>query len=199
MQIESPFLFAAYDEYRAQNSLPHKKVKEYRLKILTVAVTAIVVSLDSFMAGFSLSLNKRASTLLPSAVSLITLLLCLATSFAGRALALAAKQAVDSFGGALLLLLALMTLFRREETRAKLTAVTLGESLTIGVAVGMDAAIANFSFAGDELAWITPAVFAVTHYLTVALGQALAKKVILTHTNVFSAIILALLAVTKLL
>ncbi len=169
------------------------------MKVVTVAVTAIVVSLDSFMAGFSLSLNKRASTMLPSAVALITLLLCLFTSFVGQALALAAKRAVDYFGGALLFMLAALTLFRREESHATLSAVTLGESMTIGVAVGLDAAIANFSFAGDGLAWITPAVFAVTHYLTVTLGQALAKKVTLTHTNVFSAIILAVLAVTKLM
>ena len=64
-----------------------RTAKEQRLRVFTVAVTAIVVSLDSFMAGFSLSLNKRADCTLPSAVALISLLLCLLTSFAGMALA----------------------------------------------------------------------------------------------------------------
>lgn len=167
--------------------------------IVTVAVTAIVVSLDSFMAGFSLSLNKRPSTLLPSAVALITLLLCLLTSFVGQMLSDVAERAVDYFGGALLLLLALFAAFRKEETHATLVAVTVGESLTIGVAVGMDAAIANFSFAGSAVARITPIVFGVTHYATVALGQVLARRVQLAHTNIISAVILAVLAVTKFL
>lgn len=173
--------------------------KELHLKILTVAITAIVVSLDSFMAGFSLSLNKRASSLLPSAVSLITLLLCAATSFIGEILSLYAQQAINYLGAALLFLLAVSALLHKEEQQCNLSAVTMSESLAIGVAVGMDAAIANFSFAGDGLAWITPIVFALTHYLAVACGQVLARKVVLRQTNVFSALILAVLGVSKLL
>ncbi len=169
------------------------------MKILTVAVTALVVSLDSFMAGFSLSLNKRSSPTLPSAVALITLLLCIVTSVAGQALLRYAEKIVDYLGAALLMLLAITALFRRDDRRSALAAVSLRESIAIGVAVGMDAAIANFAFAGDGLQWITPTVFAVTHYMTVALGQILAKKVTPQHTNIFSAIILAALAVVKLL
>lgn len=169
------------------------------MKIVTVAVTAIVVSLDSFMAGFSLSLNKRATTVLPSAVALITLLMCMATSAIGKALSAFAEQYVNVLGAVLLLALAMLALFRTEEAHASLTAVSIGESVTIGVAVGMDAAIANLGFAGQGLEWVTPIVFAVTHYITVALGQVLAKKVRLRHANVFSAVILAVVAITKLL
>ena len=169
------------------------------MKIATVALTAIVVSLDSFLAGFSMSLNKRPNTVLPSAVALITLLMCIASSFVGTLLSKYAQRATDYFGAALLFVLALTALLRKEESRFVLSEVTLIESLTIGVAVGMDAAIANFSFAGQGLQWITPIVFAATHYFAVALGQILAKKVYLQRTNVFSAIVLALLGVTKLL
>ncbi len=168
------------------------------MRVFTVAVTAIVVSLDSFMAGFSLSLNKRADCTLPSAVALITLLLCLLTSFAGMALQYIDEQFVDYFGGALLFLLAAFALFKKEEVRNNLASVSVGESLVIGVAVGMDAAIANLSFVGEGLEWVTPIVFAVTHYLTVTLGQVLAKKVRLAHTNIVSAVLLATLAITKL-
>ena len=117
------------------------------MKILTVAVTALVVSLDSFMAGFSLSLNKRSSPTLPSAVALITLLLCIVTSVAGQALLRYAEKIVDYLGAALLMLLAITALFRRDDRRSALAAVSLRESIAIGVAVGMDAAIANFAFA----------------------------------------------------
>ena len=120
------------------------------MKILTVAVTALVVSLDSFMAGFSLSLNKRSSPTLPSAVALITLLLCIVTSVAGQALLRYAEKIVDYLGAALLMLLAITALFRRDDRRSALAAVSLRESIAIGVAVGMDAAIANFAFAGRD-------------------------------------------------
>lgn len=167
--------------------------------ILTVALTAVVVSLDSFMAGFSLSLNKKPSSTLPAAVALITLLLCLATSFVGKALSNFDSRTVDCFGAILLFVLAAVCLFRNDDHESKLTPVTVTESLTIGVAVGMDAAIANLSLANLGMGVIAPIVFAVTHYLTVALGQVLAKKVILSHTNLVSAVMLAAIAVTKLL
>ena len=165
--------------------------------ILIVAITALVVSLDSFMAGFSLSLNKKANQTLPCAVAVVTLLLCLVTTFIKKVLEQYIEQIANYFGAALLIFLAVINLVKRDEPNNKLSAVTLGESLTIGVAVGMDAAVANLTLATDSFELIVPLVFAVTHYFTVFLGQRLATKVQLSHTNVFSAVILIVLAITK--
>lgn len=165
--------------------------------VLIVTITAVVVSLDSFMAGFSLSLNKKNSQLLPTAVALITLLLCLVTTFIGTLLVKHLNKIANYVGAALLLLLAVLSLVKRDETNNKLDDVTLTESITIGIAVGMDAAVANLSLAGSEVALIAPIVFGVTHYITVFLGQLLAKKIRLEHTNVFSAVILVGLAISK--
>ena len=165
--------------------------------VLVVAITAVVVSLDSFMAGFSLSLNKKGNQTLPAAVALITLLLCICTTFIGNVLSRHLEQLINYFGAAILVLLAVLSFVKREEENSKLSAVTLGESITIGIAVGMDAAVANLTFAGSGMELITPLVFAVTHYFTVFLGQILANKVRLEHTNVFSAVILIVLAITK--
>lgn len=168
--------------------------------IITVAITAIIVSLDSFVAGFSLSLNKKANIMLPSAVALITLLLCLVTTFIGGLLEKYLGKNVDYFGAALLLFLAVVSLLRKEEEQsANLKNVTLTESLTIGVAVGMDAAVANLSLTVSGVGLIAPLVFAVTHFFTVLLGQVLAKKVKLEHTNILSAVILFILAITKII
>lgn len=167
--------------------------------VLIVAITAVIVSLDSFMAGFSLSLNKKINQTLPAAVTLITLLLCLATTFIGTVLERYVEQIANYFGAALLALLAILSLVRHDETNNRLSAVTLGESVTIGVAVGMDAAVANLTFVGSGVELIAPIVFAVTHYFTVLLGQLLAKKIRLEHTNVFSAAILLVLAITKII
>lgn len=176
--------------------------------LLTIAVTAVIVSLDSFVAGFSMSLNRKANTTLPSAVALITLLLCLLTSIIGRYLSSYVEQYVNYLGAALLALLALMNLLKKEESEtARLKSVTLAESLTIGVGVGMDAAVANLSLSFEEagalsiggVALLAPIVFAVTHYFTVFLGQVMAQKVELKYSNYFSAAILLALAVSKLI
>ena len=166
---------------------------------LTVAVTAVIVSLDSFVAGFSLSLNKKANFTLPSAVALITLLMCLVTSFIGQILANFLGKVVDYFGATLLVVLAVISLIKKDEEQVNLNVVTLGESLTIGIAVGMDAAVANLSLALNGIGLIAPLVFAVTHFFTVFLGQVLARKVRLEHTNVFSSVILIVLAVSKII
>ena len=175
---------------------------------LTIAVTAVIVSLDSFVAGFSVSLNRKIGTTLPAAVALITLLLCVLTSVIGLYLSDYVEQYVNYIAAALLALLALFNLLKKDEDQSgRLTSVTLGESLTIGVSVGMDAAVANFSLSLDsatELAifgvsLLAPIIFAVTHYFTVFLGQILAQKVELKYSNYFSAAILFALAVSKLI
>lgn len=167
------------------------------MTVLTVATTAIIVSLDSFVAGFSLSLNKKANLALPSAVALITLLLCLVTSFVGSFLEKYLGKYVDYFGAAILALLAVVSLVKKDDENINLQTVTLAESCAIGFAVGVDAAVANLSLAASGIGLIAPLVFGVTHFFTVLLGQLLAKKVKLNHTNVFTAVILFALAIVK--
>ena len=167
--------------------------------LITVTITAIIVSLDSFVAGFSLSLNKKANLILPSAVTLITLAMCLATSLVGALLEKYLGKNIDYMGAALLLLLATLNLVRKDEATMSLQTVTLAESMTIGVAVGMDAAVANLSLSISGVGLVAPLVFAVTHFITVLLGQLLARKVQLEHTNVLAAVILFVLAITKLI
>ena len=168
--------------------------------LLTVAVTAVIVSLDSFVAGFSMSLNRKVGTTLPAAVALITLLLCLATTLVGRYLSGYVGQYVNYVAAALLLLLALYNLLKKDEDEtARLKSVTVGESMTIGVSVGMDAAVANLSLSLNGVGLIAPIIFGVTHYFTVFLGQLLAQKVELKYSNYFSAAILLALAISKLI
>ena len=168
--------------------------------LLTIAVTAIIVSLDSFVAGFSMSLNKKANLTLPSAVALVTLILCLLTTLLGELLQGYLGKAIDYFGAGLLALLALINLVKKDEgEQAKLNTVALTESMTIGVAVGMDAAVANLSLAMLGVGLVAPIVFAITHFFTVLLGQHLAHKVKLEHTNIFAAVILLVLAISKMI
>ena len=167
--------------------------------LLTVGLTAVIVSLDSFVAGFSVSLNRKATTALPAAVALITLLLCLATSIIGSFLEARLERYVNYLAAALLALLAVFNLRKEDDDETRLSTVSLGQSLTIGVSVGMDAAVANLSLSLNGVGLLAPIVFAVTHYFTVFLGQVLAQKVELKYSNYFSAAILFTLAVSKLI
>lgn len=168
-------------------------------EVLIILSTAIIVSLDSFMAGFSLSLNKKSNTALPATVALVTLLLCLITTFIGSLLKDYLNETANIFGAAVLFSLAVIGLFRNDEKACGLAPATFGENVAMGFAVGTDAAIANLSLAMSGYGIIAPLIFAVTHYFTVLLGQVLAKKVTLEHTNLFSSVILAGLAVMKLI
>lgn len=168
-------------------------------KLLTVIVTAITVSLDSLVAGFSLSIGKRRSLTLPAAVSLVTLLLCLITSVSGRFLSQSVQNNLNLPTAALLLLLAVCNLIKKDTDCRQLGEVTLAQSVAVGFAVGTDAAIANLSLALDGMGLVTPIVFAATHFVTVHLGQKLAGKIALHHSEYLSAAILLALAVLKLL
>lgn len=167
-------------------------------EFLVIISTAIIVSLDSFVAGFSMSLNKRANSL-PAAVAIVTLILCLITTFIGSLLKNYLYQITDIFGASILVCLAVINLFKRDEQNTALKQSTLWENLAVGFAVGMDAAVANLSLAVDGYGIIAPLIFSVTHFFTVFAGQLLSKKITLEHTNIFVFIILLALAAMKLL
>ena len=166
-------------------------------RILTLALTSIIVSLDSFVAGFSVSLNKRQNTTLPATVALVTLVMCVATTFVGRALQGLLDEYVNVFSAVILVLLAVMNLLKEEDASISMRQLNLSECFALGVAVGLDASVANLSLALQGYGLVAPIVFAVTHYFTVLCGQLLAGKLYMPNTNVFSAIVLFVLAVTK--
>lgn len=166
-------------------------------KILTLAVTSLIVSLDSFVAGFSVSLNKRQNATLPAVVALVTLLMCIATTLLGNALKGVLDGYVDVLSAIILVALAATNLLKKEDNAVSMQALTLSECVALGVAVGMDASVANLSLAIVGYGMIAPIVFAVTHYFTVFIGQTIAGKVRIANTNVFSAAVLLALAASK--
>jgi len=160
-------------------------------------ITALIVSLDSFVAGFSISLNKRKNIVLPAVVALVTLLMCLVTSFVGYALQGVLDEYVNVFSAAILITLATINLFKKEDGNINMQTPTLSECVAIGIAVGMDASVANLSLAIEGYGIIAPIVFAVMHYFTVLFGQLIAGKIELKNTNILSAVILYVLAAVK--
>ena len=166
-------------------------------KVLLLMITAVIVSLDSFVAGFSVSLNKRRNMTLPATVALITLVLCLVTTFVGNALAGLLDDYVNYLSAAILVVLAGFNLFKKDDGNVSMQSLTISECMAMGVAVGMDASVANLSLAVDGYGVTAPIIFAVTHYFTVLLGQKLADKIKIPYCNVFSAVVLLVLSAIK--
>lgn len=166
-------------------------------EILLLMITAVIVSLDSFVAGFSVSLNKRQNMALPATVALITLLLCIVTTFVGNALAGLLDEYVNILSAVILTALAVFNIFKEDDNETNMQALTLSECVAIGVAVGMDASVANLSLAVDGYGVIAPVIFAVTHYFTVLLGQRLAGKIKIPCCNIIGAVVLFVLAAIK--
>ena len=166
-------------------------------KLLTLVITSLIVSLDSLVAGFSVSLNKRQNVTLPAVVAFVTLVMCLVTTFVGYALKGALDDKVDLFSALILVTLAITNLLKSDDDTTGNRTLTFNECVVVGVAVGMDASVANLSLAIAGYGIIAPIVFAVTHYFTVLLGQRLAGKLVIPNTNVISAVILIALAISK--
>ena len=124
--------------------------------------------------------------------------MCVVTTLLGYALQGVLDNYVNTFSAIILIFLAVTTLLKTEDdTEIAMQALGLRECVAGGVAVGLDASVANLSLAVTGYGLIAPIVFAVTHYFTVLLGQMLAGKIVMKHTNVFSAVVLFVLAVTK--
>lgn len=169
------------------------------MNVLFVIVTAVTVSVDSLIAGFSLSLNKPKSLVLPFTVALVTYLLCTAASLAGTLLRDVLQDYVKFIGAGILLCLAVVNLLKREETGFDKISAT--QCFAIGFSVGLDGAVATLSLVlqGVGDAFFVPLVMAFTHFVTVFVGQRLAQRAKLRHANYFSAALFFVLAIIKLL
>ena len=82
------------------------------MKWIVITVTALAVSADSFVAGFSLADKNRK---LPFCVMIITLILCVATYVAAGALSDLLAGYADLFGAAILASVGIANLFKKPE------------------------------------------------------------------------------------
>ena len=170
------------------------------MNILYVIFTAVCVSVDSFIAGFTLSINKRKSLTLPLTVATVTFIMCLACGIAATLLYGILQDYGSFLGAAILICLGIANLFRQNSQSFQ--SVSFLQCFMIGFGVGLDGAAATLSLVlgGMGNALIISFIVAVTHFFTVYAGQLLATKNIPSqHTNVFAAVMFFALALIKLL
>lgn len=159
-------------------------------------ITALTVSIDSFVCGFSLSLGKGKKTLIVTTIATTVLIMCLFANYLAKALSGVLSEKTASLGGLLLVAVGIYNLLKKEE-KTLIQKGTFKQILLIGFAVGLDGAFANLSLSLMGINEIyVPITIAIFHALTIWLGILLADlpiaKKIENYTFIAPIILIAL-------
>lgn len=175
--------------------------RDKTMDLLFLFSTALAVSIDSFVCGFSLGLNARRKLPVVLGIALTVFLMCLITDALGTSLSGILNEDVAALGGLVLIGVAIFNLMPRRE--GKNTAHDpFRQSVVVGLAVGLDGACANFSLAlMGYTGVVVPALIALLHAAMIYLGISLSDTNALSFfkkADFLSPLILALLGLYKL-
>ncbi len=145
--------------------------------IYFLLVTALIVSIDSFVCGFSLSLKggKKLSIIL--GISLTVYAMCLLTNYLTAVFAERISEKTASLGGLILICIGTVNLLKKDSTpnESKCRGI-IAESLISGFAVGLDGALANLSLSLMGINdFYVPIVIALMHAVMITLGVYFAR------------------------
>lgn len=154
------------------------------MNILFLLTTALTVSIDSFVCGFSLSLKTQKKLLIACGIALTVLLMCLVTNYLGVFLQNLLTEKVANLGGLILIAVGIYNLFSAKEKKEETKHVNpIKQILAVGFAVGLDGAAANLSLSlMGYNAFYVPVVIAAMHFLTISLG------ILLSQTKIIGAV-----------
>ena len=146
--------------------------------IYFLLLTALTVSIDSFVCGFSLSLKGGKKLPIIFGIAVTVFAMCVATNYLTLIFADKLSEKTASLGGLLLIGVGVFNLVKKDDNKNVITTQrgALIESLITGFAVGLDGAIANLSLSLMGInAFYVPVIIAVTHGLMIAFGVILAR------------------------
>lgn len=145
--------------------------------IYFLLLTALTVSIDSFVCGFSLSLGGGKKLPIIFGITLTVYAMCLITNYLTATFADSLSEKTACFGGIILIGVGIYNLIKKESgTNIPIKKGIVTQSLITGFAVGLDGAIANLSLSLMGLnAFYVPLTIAIMHALMISLGVILAK------------------------
>ncbi len=139
-------------------------------------LTAITVSIDSFVCGFSLSFTTNKKLPIIFGIALTVFVMCLLTNYLTYFLATTITEKTACLGGIILIGVGLFNLLKKDQSHPLKPRGVLKQSILTGFAVGLDGATANLSLSLMGLnAFYVPVTIAVCHALMIWLGIVLAK------------------------
>lgn len=134
-------------------------------------ITALTVSIDSFVCGFSLSFGGKKNFLIVPIIASVVFFMCLCTNYLALILLPYLTEKVASLGGLILVGVGIYNLLKKETDLSQNKDGTVKQSLLTGFAVGLDGALANLSLSIMGInAFYVPVVIAVMHAVMITLG-----------------------------
>ena len=134
-----------------------------------LVTTAFIVSIDSFLAGFSLSKKPNHKMVIAGAVSII-FVLCVVANYLGAVLKNVLTENVASLGGSILVLIGVYDLIAIKKSQKERDSAII-ESVVTGFCVGLDGALSNLSLSIMGMnAFYVPVVITLMHLLMISLG-----------------------------
>ena len=172
--------------------------------IYFLVLTALTVSIDSFVCGFSLSFISRKKLPIILTIALTVFVMCLITNYAPIFLSQYLTENTTIIGGVILVFIGTYNFVKSfsKNTKPK-TTNSRGQILLTGIAVGMDGALANLSLSLMKInEFYVPILIAFMHAIMIWLGillsqTKLAKK--FAKIEFFPPLILIFLGMEKLL
>ena len=170
--------------------------------ICFLLLTAFTVSIDSLVCGFSLSLSHKKKLPIILTITLTVLVMCFITNYLAILLSKYIDQKATGVGGLLLIAIGVYNLCKKDKNTPEKDTTLFKQSLLVGVAVGLDGAVANLSLAIMGInAFYVPVIIAIMHGIMIAIGICLTEtKIIkkLGSIRFIAPIILILLGTYKL-
>ncbi len=139
-------------------------------------LTALTVSLDSFVCGFSLSFTTNKKTPVILGIALTVFVMCLITNYLTVFFVDKITERTACLGGIILVGVGLYNLLQIDDGQPLKPRGVVKQSIIIGFAVGIDGATANLSLSLMGLnAFYVPLTIAFFHAVMIWLGILLAK------------------------
>ena len=143
--------------------------------IYFLLLTALTVSIDSLVCGFSLSLNNRKKLPIIIGITLVVLILCTTANYLAILLNNILTERLASLGGIILIAVGIFNLLKKQKQTKKHSNILI-QSIVTGFAVGLDGAFATLSLSIMGMnAFYVPLTMTLMHALMISLGVLLAK------------------------
>ena len=150
-------------------------------------LTALSVSIDSLVCGFSLSLIKPKKLPIVVGITLIVLLMCTITNYLAVIFSNILSQKTASIGGLILVGIGLYNLINKEKDSKHSSNKLYKQIIVSGFAVGLDGAVANLSLSIMGInAFYVPLTIAVFHGAMIFIGVTLASFPFIEKLNRYS-------------
>lgn len=170
-------------------------------------VTAIIVSIDGFFAGFAIGIKKTKIIINKLLIiSLIPILMAIPIMILGNYVSDLITSKVSNYIGFILFIILAISSFiqvKNSKDDDDNNIINLTNSIIIGFTIGIDSSISAFSLAlNNHNPFITPFYFGISHGILIYLGNfiALRKNILKIHLiKYLSPTLFTILAITKLI